>query len=156
MREKNIIREGASPSIRRVYFHHKDLEEYESGSGMWRIVSAGPDRERFLTASAALMADPDAFRDGMRLALKRWPNSCMNAFTTQGMNQRAWLGHAGCYLATGSPEETTRLGWHTLDADQQIASDAAADDVIAEWRAEALFIHTLQFDLFDILAGEDA
>lgn len=155
MREKNVIREGAQPSIRRTYFHHTDLEEYEGGAGMWRLVS-NPAKSGHIEASAALMADPDAFRDAMRLALTRWPNSCLNAFTTNGMNQRAWIGHAGCYLATGSPEETTRLGWHTLDDGQQFAANAAADDIIREWRGHALIAHSLQFDLFDLLADHDA
>lgn len=152
MREKHVIREGAQPAIRRIYFHHKDLEEYEGGSGMWRLVN-GPSRLQYERDSANLMRDPAAFADAMRRALVEWPNSCTNAFTTNGMNQRAWLGHAGCYLATGSPEETTRLGWHTLNEPEQHAANAAADLVISEWRGRALTAHSLQFDLFDILEG---
>lgn len=153
MREKNVIREGGTLT-RRVYFHHSDLEEYENGAGMWRTVS-GSTRAVFIEASAALMADPSAFKGAMRRALREWPNSCTSAFTTQGSNQRAWLGHAGCYLATGSPEETTRLGWHALDDAEQFAANDAADQIIAEWRGLAA-ARGMQFDLLDMLAGHDA
>lgn len=155
MREKHVIREGAQPAIRRTYFHHKDLEEYEGGAGVWRIVS-GARATGYIEASADLMRDPAGFADAMRVALAKWPNSCTNAFTTNGMNHKAWLGHAGCYLATGSPEETTRLGWHTLNEDEQREANAAADLVISEWRGHALASHSLQFDLFSILEGHDA
>jgi hypothetical protein len=79
------------------------------------------------------MSNPAAFADSMRVALKRWPRSVAVALTTPGLNQRAWLGHAGCFLATGSPEEATRLGWHELDDAEQWAANDAADCVIAEW-----------------------
>lgn len=121
----------------RVHYPWHALEEYHPNGGMW---STPPhlDRARHIRASADLMCNPAAFADAMRLALKRWPNSVAQALTTPGLNRRAWLGHAGCYLATGSPEETTRLGWHDLDADEQRWANAAADDVIAEWeRANA-------------------
>ena len=108
------------------------LEENFPDGGMWSI-PAVLDRDRFIEASAALMADPGKFADSMRTAVKKWPNSCKTALNTPGLNRRAWLGHAGCYLATGSPEETTRLGWHTLDDGEQFAANAAADLVISEW-----------------------
>jgi len=57
------------------------------------------------------------------------------------LNQRAWIGHAGCFLATGSPEETTRLGWHELDDGEQYGANAAADAVIAEWVAATAHSH---------------
>ena len=108
------------------------LEENFPDGGMWSIPPV-LDRDRFIAASATLMADPGRFADSMRVAVKKWPNSCKAALSTPGLNKRAWLGHAGCYLATGSPEETTRLGWHTLDDKKQFAANAAADLVIREW-----------------------
>jgi hypothetical protein len=132
---------------RRVYRPWTECEEFADGGGMWRIVT-GPGRQGFIDAAGALMADPDAFRLSMRRALREWPNSVETALSAQGNNQRAWMGHAGCYLATGSPEETTRLGWHTLTDDQQRAANAAADDVIALWRIRRATT-TGQLDLFD-------
>jgi hypothetical protein len=82
------------------------------------------------------MADPPRFADAMRSALTKWPKSVEVALTTPGLNHKAWLGHAGCFLATGSPEETTRLGWHELDDAEQFAANLAAETVIAEWARE--------------------
>ncbi len=121
----------------RVHYPWHALEEYHPDGGMW-ATPASLNRPRYIRDTAALLANPAAFRDAMRRALKEWPNSTAHALTTPGLNRRAWLGHAGCYLATGSPEETTRLGWHDLDDAEQRWANAAADDVIAEWeRANA-------------------
>jgi hypothetical protein len=98
------------------------------------------------------MRDIPEFKRAMRRALNEWPKSCAVAMTTPGLNKRAWIGHAGCYLATGSPEETTRLGWHDLDDDQQRKANAAADAVIAEWHrlnAHAQQAADDQIGLFD-------
>lgn len=122
----------------RVHYPWHELEEYTPDGGMWSIPAVG-DRERFVEATANLMADPfGGFLAAMRRAVAEWPRSVAQALTTPGLNQRAWLGHAGCYLATGSPEETTRLGWHDLDEYEQRAANAAADQVIAEWNRDNL------------------
>ena len=49
------------------------------------------------------------------------------------MNRRAWLGHAGCCIAVDSPEDLTRLAWHTLTTEQQERADAVAEEAIATW-----------------------
>lgn len=147
MRERSPIDATKSPTKRR-YFSYLDLEEYEGAVGMWRIVVGPMARKGHVEAASDLMANPAMFADAMRIALQKWPNSCLNAFTTEGNNQRAWLGHAGCYLKVGSPEETTRLAWHTLDDAEQWAANDAADRVIAEWR-RAHATRTTQGELFD-------
>jgi hypothetical protein len=131
MFSRNEITTSAPPT--RVHYAWHELEEYRPDGGMWSIPSPLM-RPRYIEDSAALMANPAAFADAMRRALKEWPKSVAVALTTPGMNHRAWLGHAGCYLATGSPEEATRLGWHELDDAEQWAANDAADCVIAEWR----------------------
>lgn len=137
----------------RISHHWSYMEEYQPDGGMWQIPST-LNRGRFIRDSEELMANPEAFADAMRLALKRWPRSCEVAFTTPGLNLRAWLGHAGCFLATGSPEETTRLGWHNLDEGEQFGANAAADRVIAEWR-QAHRPHSTDRSIFSE-EGEDA
>lgn len=109
------------------------MEEYSPNGGMWAI-PLQRDRALHIRRSADLMANPDAFLAACRVATSKWQLSCEVAFTTPGMNHKAWLGHAACFLATGSPEETTRMGWHELDAGEQYSANAAADRVIAEWR----------------------
>ena len=116
----------------RVHYPWHQLEEHQEDGGMWKIPAAG-ERSQFADAAEQLMANPDAFRDAMRRALHEWPRSVSVALTNPSLNHRAWIGHAGCYLATGSPEEATRLGWHQLDEGEQAAANAAADDVIEEW-----------------------
>lgn len=116
--------------LKREFFPYHALEEHTAG--MWRRVSPA-DAEGYIEAAAALMRDPEAFELAMRLALSGWPNSVRAAMTTGSLNRRAWFGHAGCCVATGSPEHLTRLGWHRLNADEQDAANAAADRVIDAW-----------------------
>lgn len=138
---------------RRVHFHWEQREEFAGDRGMWRNVSSKSARGVFVGHAAALMRQPDKFRAAMRRAVAEWPRSCETSLTGDAINQRAWLGHAGCYLATSSPEDCTRLGWHELTPDQQRAANAAADDVIGEWRA-AYRPGRGQLDLFG--GGQDA
>jgi predicted RNA polymerase sigma factor len=118
--------------VGRVHHHWEHLEEYHPDGGMWGIPQLAK-RAGLIEAAAGLMANPEAFRDAMRRALREWPRSVASALTAPGLNRRAWIGHAGCYLAVGSPEETTRIGWHTLDIHEQRAANEAADEVIGEW-----------------------
>ncbi len=146
---RNEIRPNNVTPIR---YHHPwyELEEHLPDGGMWRIPFPA-DRDRHVNRSAALMSNPGRFRDAMLRALTDWPKSCEVAMITPGLNRRAWIGHAGCYLATGSPEETTRLGWHQLDEGEQWAANDAADQAIAEWHRRTK--ETQQLDLFGDLSA---
>ena len=97
--------------FKRVYHPYHLWEEYHAG--MW-IVTAGEKRKEHAKASADLMRDPEAFFQAMMKAVNDWPISCEVNLTASSINQRAWLGHAGCCIAAGSPEDCTRLGWHML------------------------------------------
>lgn len=132
MFNRNEIIDGA-PSPRRKSFPWQEMEEYHPDGGMWAIPGAG-QRQGFADATEKLMSNFPAFADAMRRAVREWPRSVAVALTTPGMNHRAWMGHAGCFLATGSPEESTRMGWHQLNDVEQYAANRAADLVITEWR----------------------
>lgn len=134
---------------RRVYSHYRDCEEFHPDGGMWRQESGADRREDYIAAAAQLMADPDRFRQAMLQAVREWPRSCETNLTSVSTNQRAWMGHAGSYLATGSPEECTRLGWHRLGTVQQRLANKAADEAIAAWR-RGYRNPAMQDDLFDL------
>lgn len=129
-------------TIERRYFHFRDLEECQQG--MWKIVR-GETRRRFIAEAALLMQKSNEFQTAMRRALVEWPNSCENAFSADAINHLAWLGHAGCFLATGSPEEATRCAWHTLTPSEQKEANRVAAIVVDEW----FFANRIQGDLFN-------
>jgi hypothetical protein len=116
----------------RVYFHYSDLEEWSAG--MWQIIG-GKRKQANVLAAADLMRDASAFESAMMRALEEWPNSCQHNLTAEDTNRLAWLGHAGCFLATGSPEENTRCGWHTLNKQEQDIANATAQRVLDAWIA---------------------
>ena len=133
---------------RRVFRHYKDCEEYEDG-GMWFPVSSPPERELFVRESSELMRDTPRFLEAMRRAVREWPNSCEHNLTCDSVNHLAWLGHAGCFLAVGSPEELTRLGWHQLNKREQDAANAAAEEALREW-AHMYMMRATMPPLFDL------
>lgn len=114
----------------RVYHNFLTLEEYTQG--MWRIVR-GEERKRYIAASADLMLRPDDFFSAMVSAIDQWPRSCEHNLTAENMNRIAWLGHAGCCVAIGSPEDCTRAGWYYLDDDQMEAANQAAARALTRW-----------------------
>jgi hypothetical protein len=114
--------------MKRIYHHCDVLED----TPMWRPV-IGSDADLYADRAADLMRESDAFKIAMQQALKEWPLSCEHNLSAKSINRKAWLGHAGCFLATESPESCTRIGWHQLDADQQDLANQAADEVIKEW-----------------------
>ena len=119
--------------MKRVFHRFERWEEHHFG--MWRQVPV-EERCKFIDAAAALMRDVPAFRAAMIRAVDEWPYSCEANFTAAPINHRAWAGHAGCCIATGSPEHLTRLGWHLLDDSEQDAANAAADQAIEYWRVK--------------------
>lgn len=140
------------PRLERVYHHYEDLEEYHAG--MWRIVR-GKERQNNIEAAGDLMRCPDEFKEAMRQAITLWPKSCEANLTAEGVNRIAWLGHAGCCLAAGSPEENTRAGWHTLTVDEQNEANRVAGEILVEWEQLYKPVRS-QADLFDFVVANDA
>ncbi len=116
--------------MKRIYHRFEKCEEYTSG--MWRG-SEVAERAGFIGAAANLMRDPQAFKAAMIRAVNEWPFSCEQNLTAPTINKQAWLGHAGCCIATQSPEDLTREAWGTLTQEQQDIANQMADEVIAYW-----------------------
>jgi hypothetical protein len=79
------------------------------------------------------MRNPQEFKKAMAEAVKNWPVSAEHNLTAIECNRRAWLGHAGCLMGVGSPEEPTRIGWHKLTEEEQVEADRVAQEVIDGW-----------------------
>jgi hypothetical protein len=117
--------------MKRVYHHYEKWEEYKCG--MWRQIH-GQERVAMLITVETFMRDTAAFRLGMFRAISEWPFSCEDKLTCRSLNQQAWIGHAACCIAVGSPEEVTRCAWWNLSQDEQDRANAAATEAIQEWR----------------------
>lgn len=114
----------------RVFLHYEELEEYHAG--MWKRPT-GEVRKNHAASAADLMRCPDEFKAAMTQALTLWPKSCLHNLTSLDSNRIAWLGHAGCCIATGSPEECTRVGWHTLTKPEQDEANRVAAEALSLW-----------------------
>lgn len=119
--------------IRRVFHHHDDWEDHRAG--MFAL-SYG-DEQGGTREAAELLGDPDLLWAAMSAVAREWPVAAEHNLSHTTQNRQAWLGQAACCFALGVPEFLTRLGWHTLTTAQQVAANAVADQVIAEWEAAA-------------------
>ncbi len=117
----------------RVYYHYQQLEEFHAG--MWKT-TVGASRKKHIANAAKLMKSPPEFISAMQQAITVWPKSCALNFTAPGTNKIAWLGHAGCCIGVGSPEDSTRAAWHTLTTEEQNAANKAARVVLLTWGIE--------------------
>ena len=95
--------------------------------------------------AADLMRDSQRFMAAMTRALAEWPRSCLHNLTADGVNKLAWLGHAGCCLGVGSPEENTRIGWHLLNQAEQDEANRVAQAVLDSWSPK---FGAVQLDMF--------
>ena len=114
----------------RVFHHYEDLEEYKDG--MWRNVK-GAERKKYIKASERLMKNIPKFKGNMSKAIKRWRKSCEHNLTVIAANRIAWLGHAGCCIGVGSPEECTRAAWYLLNDEERNNANRAALEVLMKW-----------------------
>lgn len=121
---------SAKKPSRRVYFHYSELEE--THSVMWKPHS-GEEGVKYSELAADLMRKPSEFKAAMLRAVNEWPKSCEFNFTGQSVNRQAWIGHAGCCLAVGSPEANTRQAWHMLNQSEQDVANQMADEAIEVW-----------------------
>jgi hypothetical protein len=136
----------------RIYHHYENLEEFHGG--MWRIVR-GQQRQRNIKLAADLMRDAPRFKACLQQALTDWPKSCEANLTAESVNRIAWLGHAGCCIGAGSPEENTRAGWHTLSQQEMDEANRVAGEVLDEW-LRSYRPKRGQLDLIEWMAVNDA
>jgi len=130
--------------MKRVFIHYSELEEVQAG--LWKIVR-GEQRKMNIINASELMRDIGAFEWAMGEAIEKWPNSAIHNLTAESINRLAWLGHAGCCIAVGSPEENTRCAWHTLSEQEQRDADSAALRVLIKWQMANKEV--TQSDLFE-------
>lgn len=122
--EFNIHAVNPKKHTGRVYFHFSEMEEYSCG--MWRSESGGK-REQYVALASNLMKHPDKFKDSLRRAIIEWPNSSLANLSDRNQNRIAWLGHAGCCVGVGSPEDVAREAWWTLSGKEQDDANRVGD-----------------------------
>lgn len=132
----------------RVFHPWNEREEFQEG--MWAKASGAKFAE-LSEAARKLMASPADFKAAMQRAVAHWPKSTEHNLSAVDTNRRAWMGHAGCFIATKSVEESTRIGWHKLTASQQFEADRVAQEVIDEWDRQ--FLNRTQLELWPDLAA---
>lgn len=118
--------------IQKRWHHYLKWEDYQNG--MYRTLS-GQEKQDSLEKAIAFTGDAELYGNHMLNVVDKWPVSCEQNLTDQGMNRRAWIGHAACCLAIGCPEDITREAWSHLTIEQQDEANTKADFAIELWEA---------------------
>jgi len=114
--------------IKRIWhsFHHwEDI-------GMWRDVTK-EEKTQLLNIAIEFTGNHLLYGENMLKVIDEFPIAAEHNLTDLGMNRRAWIGHAACYLATGCPEYITRAAWSQLTDEQRELANRQADNAIASW-----------------------
>lgn len=120
-------------TLTKVWHHYKNWEDFSAG--LWRSVS-GAERVKLLKLAINFTGDAKLYGSYMQKVIRIWPISCEQNLTDQNINRRAWIGHAACCLAIGSPDDVTRSAWGYLTPTQQDEANAEADRAISDWEQE--------------------
>ncbi len=114
--------------LKRVWVPFDEWEEI--GFNMWGSVES---RRDYLRRAVIFTGNHRLYGRYMQRVVKEWPRSCLNALTDQGLNKRAWIGHAATALALRCPEDITRQAWSHLTHEQQVLANRQADRAIQSW-----------------------
>ena len=116
--------------MKKIWHHYLNWEDYQNG--MYKTLS-GDERKAFLDKAIEFTGNAELYGLYMLDVIDKWPVSCEQNLTDQGMNRQAWIGHAACCLAIGCPEDITRQAWASLNQTQQDDANAQADNAIQIW-----------------------
>jgi hypothetical protein len=112
----------------RVYHPYHLWEEHKFG--LWKNRNSDSS---MLEKAINFTGNAEIYGSFMMRVIIEWPISCEQNLLMANINRQAWIGHAACCLAIGSPEATTRKAWWYLSKDQQNAANVKADNAINEW-----------------------
>jgi hypothetical protein len=114
--------------VARVYHPYHLWEEHKFG--LWKNRAADGE---MLQKAIVFTGDAELYGSFMMRVIVEWPFSCEQNLLDPSINRQAWLGHAACCLAIGSPEATTRKAWWYLSQKQQDEANAKASYAISDW-----------------------
>jgi hypothetical protein len=115
--------------MKRIYHPYWKWEDLE----MWRKLPSN-EENAMLTKAIALTGNHVLYGEWMQKVILDWNNSCQHNLTDTHNNQQAWIGHAACQMAIGSPEYLTRKAWRFLTTEQQDLANQQADKAINDWK----------------------
>lgn len=102
-------------------------------SGYW---SGGSCTHKQPGLSAELLLSESNFWQAMCDLIRKWPVSVAVHLSDSGINRRAWLGQASCFVKVGNCQDCTKHGWSFLSEVEQRSANLLAERMIAKWNLE--------------------
>jgi predicted phosphoadenosine phosphosulfate sulfurtransferase len=115
--------------LKQVFYHYKEWEDYQNGR--WGTVD---NENKYYSWASSFMSDTTRFKTAMNKVVKFWPKTTRHHLTNFSINPKAWIGQAACCYENKCPEYIVRQTWCMLTEEQQINANAAASEVITNWR----------------------
>jgi len=114
---------------------------------MWRDIDAR-ERTDFHRKAVEFTGNHKLYGSFMMLVIETYQISCEHNLTDIGMNRRAWIGHAACFMAIGCPEYVTRAAWSEITELQRELANNEADKAIKKWtRSHERKNNTVDFEM---------
>ena len=114
--------------MKRIWHRYEKWEDL----GMWENKPKEIE-EKLLIEAIDFTGNADLYGSYMMRVVKEYPLACEHNLTAKGINKKAWVGHAACWMAIGCPEHVTRLAWKHLTEEQQDKANNKAQEAIDYW-----------------------
>lgn len=109
-----------------AFAHYADWECYQAN--YW---NGGVCEHNRVHESARVLTQ--SFLPAMQTLLLIWPTTCAVHLTNAGINRRAWLGQAACFIETGNCIECTVAAWFSMTETEQANANKTANELIQQW-----------------------
>lgn len=109
-----------------AFAHYADWECYQAN--YWNGGSCQHDRS---PKSAEVLTQ--RFSLALETLVLTWPTTCAVHLTNTGINRRAWLGQAACFIETGNCIECTVQAWFSMTECEQSTANKTANELIERW-----------------------
>jgi len=100
---------------------------------MWKRATK-EDKETILPLAIEFTGNHIEYGKAMEQVINKWRYTCENHLTDNGINQKAFIGHAACCLKFGWCEEIVRMAWGYLTEQQRILANQQAEYFILVWK----------------------
>lgn len=109
--------------MKQIYHPYTKWECYKNG--MWQHATK-QDKIQILPLAIEFTGNHIEYGKAMGEVIKKWHYSCEHHLTDNGINQKAFIGHAACNFKWGWNEEIVRIAWGNLsDIQRQLANEQA-------------------------------
>lgn len=112
--------------MKKIYYRYELWEDHKNGM----YFDGDPSDNTAIEMAANILKNNDLFYEIAKEMVNLWEHSAEMNLTNKNRNRQAWIGQASCSYRLGTPENITKLAWHTLTDKEKEEANKIADRVI--------------------------